>query len=380
MKSTPIVFLFNSPLQSGCDYVVQTMRIIGTTNPTYGLALGDIIWFPKLFTERRPWVSRRIEGAVILRPVSIIPGVRFRPVRILAYLLQAVLIRIFVAIRHPKLPKVLWFFEPFHIPPLLHIFSDYTSLYDCVDYYPGFNPGARAEHRACMDTASYVIANSKPLAAMLRRIRSDVVSVPLGSSTSLFKNYRISPLPPKKENVTVGYIGGISSRIDFSLLATVIQRLPRVRFLFVGPPESNVFGKSDHSLHAMRILSAYHNVEWIQGVPKKDIPAVLSRVDIGIVPYRSNLSFNRYSFPMKVMEYFACGKPVVSTDIYSLRGYTDAQILAIASTPETFAREIRLIQRNGWQESKQKKQVSIAISMSWQEKIKAIMTATSLNT
>src|SRR3989338_5642624 len=320
MKQSPIIFLFNSPLGSGCDYVVQTMRIVAKDFSVYGVALGDIISLPRFLLSKDKWIVKKVYGTYVVRPISLIPGIRFRFVRMIAYAATSMLLRIYIDIAYFSLRKFLWFFEPFHIPPLLYLFLGYRTIYDCVDYFPGFHEGAKREHNKIMHRATHVFANSEPLSEKLYVSRPDVITVPLGFAEKLFKSVRFSPGRPKKPPV-VGFIGNISSRIDFPLLNTVVRRLPNVQFILVGGFETNVFERKDRTGESLRLLRQRPNVRWISGVSKQLIPRVLSQIDIGIIPYRTNMAFNLFSFPMKVMEYFALGKPVVTTDIVALRPY-----------------------------------------------------------
>jgi len=376
MKQSPIIFIFNSALSSGCDYVVQTIRIVSQGHPVFGLALGDIVSLPRLLTEKDKWIVRAVNGAIIFRPVSILPFIRFRGVRMFTYIGSAIFLRVYVGIRYLGKNKTLWFFEPFHMPMLLSVFLGYTSLYDCVDYYPGFNKTASREHYNVMKRASYVFANSQPLATVLRKVRRDVYRVPLGFATELFIN-RAQVRHAHDFNHThpvVGFVGGISDRLDFPLLTSIIRSLPQVRFVFVGPREKNVFETNDSLETSLQGLRRLKNFEWMQAVPKNRIPNTISKFDICIIPYKVENLFNKYSFPMKSLEYFAMGKPVVSTAIESLRPYCENKLLFFMRNSTDFQRAYTTIKKYGWHRDRQKKQKSIAMNQSWGAKVFAILT------
>lgn len=374
MRAPPIIFVFNASIESGCDYVVQTMRLVAKTYPLFGLALGDIIFFPKLFTEKNHWIIRVLHGSIIIRPVSLLPGVRFRWVRMITYTSYALAVKLYMTLRYFGQKKVLWFFEPFHIPTLLRIFHSYVSVYDCVDYYPGFSDEAGREHAAVMKRAACIVANSEPLTKELKKVRSDVVCVPLGFADELFSNNVLSKhVRKKRRDFTVGYIGSISGRMDFSLIEKVAVRLPTIRFVFVGPLEEHVFGARDTAANVWKRICRLKNVKWNKHVSKSDIPAILSGFDIGIIPYRVDNSFNRFSFPMKTMEYFAAGKPVISTDIHALRRYEKRRLLFIGKTPWEFTRVICKIQKYGWSMRQIQKQRDVAFFHSWKNKVATII-------
>lgn len=377
MKQSPVIFLFNSPIGNGCDYVMQTMRIVARRNAVYGLCLGDVISLPNYLMGEDKWIVRKVHGATIIRPVSVFPGLRFRFVRQLTYVLTAFAVRLFVDIKHRPSRKFLWYFEPFHIPVLRNLFWKYQTIYDCVDYYPGFSDVARREHAALMRQSTYVFANSKVLVRALQKFRSDVVSVPQGFASDMFRGLPIPPVVPNKRIFTVGYIGSISARMDFSLLKKVICKLPEISFIFVGSIEFNVFGIHDDAQQAFRSLCQNPNVTWVPGVAKARIPTHLSRFDLGIVPYRTDIAFNRYAFPMKVLEYFALGRPVISTNIMSLRDYARDGLLTQAITADAVVRAIRYYRNHGWNSRSQKRQAAEAKRNAWEHKVDKIMTTIS---
>jgi glycosyltransferase involved in cell wall biosynthesis len=372
MNKAVIVYLFNSPLESGCDYVDQTMKIVAKKNRVFGLALGNIVSIFQVIAKRNFWLFRKLNQYHVLRPVSFLPGIRLNWVRIIAYTFWCLWLRLSLDLRYPRSKKILWYFEPFHIPSLLWIFTGYTLVYDCVDYYPSFNKQAQQQHVKLMSRSNYVFANSKNLAGQLKKVRPDIFTVPLGFATELFKNIKVLQTTKNKKLFIVGYIGSISDRLDFSLLETVVSKLPTIQFTFIGPIERDVFGKKDTALAQMESLTRYQNVRWIKGVAKKKIPSIISTFDIGIIPYRSNLAFNQFSFPMKTLEYFAAGKPVISTGIRELRQFQKQGLVSIENTSDEFIKSIKYLQKNGWAKDKQKLQHTIALNHSWQKKVDAI--------
>ena len=348
------------------------MRIVSIQHQVYGIALGDIVSFSRWFAGHDRWVVRRIYGATIIRPIALVPGIRFRWVRLFTYCGYACLLRLYLALVYPGNRKRLWFFEPFHMPILLTVFSGYTKIYDCVDYFPGFNAQTKREHDIVMARASYVFANSGSLAKKLKQTRSDVFRVPLGIAEELFHK-RPSPIRPKKKTFIVGYIGSISDRIDFPLLRIIVQRLPDVRFEFVGPMEPNVFDTRGQAMNEMKQILHFSNVHWERWVSKNEIPEFLARVDVGLIPYRVDTDFNRYCFPMKTLEYFAMGRPIVTTNIAALAVYSQKGLVRIAQNANEFIRAIQFYRTNGWKQKQQQTQRLEAARHSWKNKVNMII-------
>lgn len=372
MKHEPILFIFNSPLSSGCDYVVRTITIVSHTHPSYAIALGDIVSLWQFRSLHRLWGKKTINGAIVVQPISVLPGVRFRIVRMIVYAYTAILMRAYLVFKYPLTAKTFWFFEPFHMQGIQPVLFGYKAIYDCVDYYPGFHVCASKEHNVLLKRATYVFANSEILARELQRVRADVHAVPLGFAPELFERAYVRHIAAKKKPFVVGYIGSMSDRMDFSLLRKVVKELSDVHFMFIGDIEPNVFGVNDHAGADFRRLCRNANVRWVPGIPKQEIPKILSQIDIGIIPYRIDREFNRYAFPMKLMEYFAAGRPVIATDMHALRVFRTQKLVRIIYTPKDFIREIRDIRYNGWDGKKQKEQLRVALAHSWDHKIQSI--------
>jgi glycosyltransferase involved in cell wall biosynthesis len=62
------------------------------------------------------------------------------------------------------------------------------------------------------------------------------------------------------------------------------------------------------------------NVHFLGPRPHKDLPSLLGRLDVGLMPFVVN-DFSRPLVPLKLYEYMAAGLPVVSTKLPNLAPY-----------------------------------------------------------
>lgn len=375
MKQGPVVFLFNASLSSGCDYVSQTMRLVSKHATVYGIALGDVISIKQLVFNRNVWITKVIDGAVIIRPISILPGLRFRIIRLISYAITCLFLRLFLGVLSFGQQKILWFFEPFHITELFWIFSGYQTIYDCVDYYPAFSPYAKKGHDRLVHLSTFVFANSETIQNTMKIIRPDVVRVPLGFADELF----LSVLKKNKINkiFTVGYVGSISARLNFRLLIESARLMPKIGFVFVGPYETDVFGKRDTAYCDFNTLLSFSNVTWVKEIPKRMIPRAISGFDACMIPYDSANVFNTYSYPMKTMEYLYMQKPVVSTQISEI---ARIGVIRIISTSQEFVQFVHDVQNGTWTRDDKKLERKIALQNTWEKKIQMIMAKVSSST
>lgn len=371
LKDNVIVVAFNAKLSDGCDYATQTMKILGRTNVIYGLVLGEpITWKGVVFGGSAKKVLHRGYNSTLIRPFFFFPGQRFALIKHVNYFLNALMLRVVLALRHPTKKKMLWFFEPWNIVPVYAAFRGYTALYDCVDYFALLGYESPRAEQYLIQHADYMTCISPALTHRYRSVRNDIVTVPLGFATNKFSFHQSKLGACGARPFTVGYIGGLNYRIDWGLLTRVIQSLPHVRFVFVGPIQTGLIQQEVDVLQTMQTLLSQHNVSYVGDVPKSEVGGYMRVFDVGMIPYDERYAFNRYSFPMKVMEYFWYGLPVVTTNIASLRKYTD--LIRVESTPRGWTRAIRHLLESEWPKRLKATQRNIAYQNTWEEKLEAI--------
>jgi teichuronic acid biosynthesis glycosyltransferase TuaH len=104
----------------------------------------------------------------------------------------------------------------------------------------------------------------------------------------------------------VGYVGQLSERIDFDVLAAVADA--GCSLLLAGPLDPRWEPKRFSE------LAGRPSVRYVGPVPSARVPSFLASVDVGITPYRDT-PFNRASFPLKNLDYLSVGLPVVTAGL-----------------------------------------------------------------
>ena len=126
----------------------------------------------------------------------------------------------------------------------------------------------------------------------------------------------------------VGFFGGIDDHTsDLDFLEKVVALLPEMFFIFVGKASSD----------CSRLMSA-KNVRMLGQKPYEQIPRYGKCFNVAIMPWRQNRWIEACN-PIKLKEYLALGKPVVSTPFPELREYHG--VVYEACTPEEFSNRIR---------------------------------------
>jgi glycosyltransferase involved in cell wall biosynthesis len=130
--------------------------------------------------------------------------------------------------------------------------------------------------------------------------------VPNGADTDLFREMKDTPSPPILDKLVrprLGFVGHVQYWIDLGLIAYLAKRRPEWSFILIGP-----IGP----LADTNPVKGLPNVHFIGRKPQAEIPALLAAMDVCLNPYHTGELANNCS-PLKLYEYLAAGKPVVST-------------------------------------------------------------------
>lgn len=111
----------------------------------------------------------------------------------------------------------------------------------------------------------------------------------------------------RDDKITIGYVGKIQERVDFNLIKLCLDHFPTTEFIFVGPILSQK-GKVE------KLQSEYQNIKFIGDIHYKNLPSIMKKFDIAIIPHKVD-SFTLSMNPLKLYEYLAAGKPVVTTKV-----------------------------------------------------------------
>jgi glycosyltransferase involved in cell wall biosynthesis len=126
--------------------------------------------------------------------------------------------------------------------------------------------------------------------------------------------------PPKLKGLRrpiVGFIGAIDAHtFDMELMEKVVRLLPQASFVFVGRASVDC-----------GTLAGNVNVTMTGQQPYEAVPEYGHLFDVAIMPWRQNRWIEACN-PIKLKEYLAMGKPIVSTPFPELCRYGDVVYLA----------------------------------------------------
>ncbi len=113
----------------------------------------------------------------------------------------------------------------------------------------------------------------------------------------------------------IGYVGRLKSQLDWETLSAIATRRPDWSLVLVGP-----IGHMGDKAEAKDRVMALPNVHYLGNRSVREIPAYTRHMDVCLLCYALT-DYTRYIFPLKLHEYLAAGRPVVGSDIRTLRDF-----------------------------------------------------------
>jgi glycosyltransferase involved in cell wall biosynthesis len=235
-------------------------------------------------------------------------------------------------------PDVLWTYWP-HTAHLIGRLGEWVSVYHCIDDfaavgYPLTTRGAiaRMEAEQCR-AVDVIFARTEGLTEAKRRFNPNIHLLPGGVEIAHFDPARVTAPPADVASLPdprVGFVGTMDDRVDVRLLVHCANSLPEAAFVLVGPVKR----------HRVDVgpLENLPNVHLLPPCPHSQVPAIIAALDVCLIPYRVN-PYTEGLSPIKLYEYLAMGKPVVTTDLPYLR--REAAHIRLASRPEGFLAELQ---------------------------------------
>ena len=238
--------------------------------------------------------------------------------------------------------------------------NEELAVYDCMDRHGYFYEGyvrqlVEKEERAMLGRVDVVTVSSAQLQEYCCQYHTDVHIVRNGVELADFHEGRESADPlPEITGSVIGYIGYVAPWIDLDLLASICHSFPNATLVLVGPVIVDVSA-----------LKRFPNAKILGERPYQEMAGYISQFDVCLIPFRIN-ELTRAVNPIKLYEYFAMGKSVVTTALPELESYHDvvhvahselefiegvAAALSEAQNPipERVQYRQRIAQENSWQ-------------------------------
>ncbi len=265
---------------------------------------------------------------------------------------------------------ILWVFDAMKAHAV-GTFREKLVVYQVLDNYVEFFSPEASSLRAAMASneakmlaqADVVFAVSESLHQRCARANAHSFLVPNGVDYDFFQaTIAHSQIPPDIRSISgpiIGYVGSIQPHIDFSLLERLVTEHPKWSLVLVGPEGLG----NDRS--RFEALLGRPNVHYLGCKAVKDVPVYINSCDVCLMPYGATSSTVPDCDSIKLYEYLACGKPIVSTDFPSIRRVS--QLVWIARDDSEFVKYVgeSLVEEAG----RQIERKAAAREHSWQRRV-----------
>jgi len=233
---------------------------------------------------------------------------------------------------------------------IYYVMDDYSLL-------PSVNTKAMlALERRLFEMSDVVFATAEHLRQAKSGYGKPITLLPHGVEFGHFRGP--PPAPPKPLASTpkpiVGFFGLLAPWTDLEMMAAVAKANPELSFVFVGDVQTSLRG-----------LDTLPNVHVFPKVSYQVLPSYARQFDVSVLPFvvdEMTLNVN----PLKLMEYFAMGAPVVSTRLPAVEKYQPH--VRIADTAEEFSDAIREALAADSEEARAGR-VEIARANSWESRV-----------
>ncbi len=265
-------------------------------------------------------------------------------------------------------PVILWCTRPAPAALRLARAGRHTRLvYERMDAIPGTHARARRlsdVEGALLREADLVLCTAAALADSARRLNARTHLVPNAVDPRHFRpaipgaGGRAGPLGPIMGPI-VGYCGTIAEWLDFPLLAALADRFPDVQFVMVGPIEV-----------PRTRLPRRGNLHWLGPRSYEDLPAYLAGFAVCLLPFRVD-EFTRAVNPVKLFEYFATGKPVVSTPLPEVTAF--GELVYVGEGRGGVASAVEAALAEGDQPALATRRRAVADTNTWDDRVARIL-------
>lgn len=262
---------------------------------------------------------------------------------------------------------ITWFMVP-HLASVLGHLGEKLSVYYCIDDYASLPDvdvlAVREMDEEMTRKADLVFVASETLLETKLRLNPDTHVSPHGVDVDHFAQARDESTPTPEDtsglsHPIVGFFGLIERWIDLDLIDYLAEQRPRWTFLLIGRlavplddekrrPNMHFLGKRSYA----------------------ELPSYGKQFDVAIIPYHLTKQV-LHANPLKLREYLAMGKPIVSVRTPEIEKYGD--FVAIADSREEFLAKLDAALAHPDSPEDARRRVSRVAGESWDGRLKDVL-------
>jgi glycosyltransferase involved in cell wall biosynthesis len=263
----------------------------------------------------------------------------------------------------------LLFFNPLYVDLMGNI-DEKSCVFDSIENWLKHPQLAYAKKYIEMaydrirNRADYITTVSKAMKDYFGKDRERVYHISNGVDIDSFET-ECNHVKPKDLQLIpgpiIGYAGKIQSRIDVELVRYLTNTISGCSFVFIGQEIDPATAK---------MIRSCKNTYYLGDKHYSQLPAYLKYFDVCIIPHKVT-ELTASMDPLKLYEYIAAGKPVVTSMVGGVERFSD--VVSVAKSKEEFAAGIMKSLEN---EDEQKRRKCIQIlrdEFSWKRKTEEII-------
>lgn len=265
---------------------------------------------------------------------------------------------------------VTWFVVP-HLASIAGTLGEKLSVYYCIDDYaalPDVDPVAvRAMDDELTRKADLVFVAAQSLLDGKRSMNPNVFISPHGVDFDHFVRAQDPALAIPEEmqelgrggRPVIGFFGLIERWIDLDLVAWLADQRPQWSFAMVGRlaiPGADAPRRP--------------NLTYLGRRPYEALPAYGKAFDAAIIPYKLTQQV-LHANPIKLREYLAMGKPIVSVSTPEIDRF--ASFVRIAHAREAFLAHLDAAVAHGLTSDERDRQTALASTMTWDAQLTRVL-------
>lgn len=251
-------------------------------------------------------------------------------------------------------PVVITAYNPFYGLSLIDKLHEKTHIYYCYDGVESVFFGKRIfdYENKFSEKAKAIITTSDYLNSEKLKLNKNSFVVKNGVDFPVFSRHAKRYVYVHKRK-KVGFIGSLDPRFDIETVEYAVKNLSNFDFEFTGDMRNEALKSR---------LQKYSNVKFFNPVKPNDVPELLAKYDVGIIPYIVN-EVNRNIYPLKINEYLAVGVPLVMTPFAQLPEFEG--MVSVSTDKDDFVRKLQEETNNDTLEKIQSR-ISFAAENSWE--------------
>ncbi len=226
--------------------------------------------------------------------------------------------------------------------------------------------------REILTICDKVIVVSSVLFQKYKNLHHNVNLFPTPSHSDIFYEYsrhkKINPIDIKKiSHPIAGFEGNfLDWKINMKFILQLIKTNRLISFVFIGSIQ----------IKNKKLLNELMNLPNVYNLGKKEkltnLPKYVDQFDVCLIPYCIN-TWGKSAYPVKIMEYLALGKPVVTTALPSIKNLGERGLIYWSNNNIKFNKNMSRALNEKCSLDLKRRRIAVALKNDWGRRIKQFL-------